>query len=110
MLNKKQKRITKSVNVGDTWEEKIGNTIYIIRTRKMDFVLKNQKILFQKKLREYLNSFPNCTKETCTCITPNHLDQKNEKNTWTMLRLCNRYGTSTLKKQGKYEEYERNKN
>lgn len=94
-------------NVGDTWEEKIGNTIYIIE-QKNGFRVKKPKNSVLSEVREYLNSFPNCTKETCTCITPNHLDQKMRK-IHGMCYDCVIDMEHNLKKQGKYEEYERKK-
>ena len=48
-------------NVGDVWEEKIGNTIYIIE-QKNGFRVKKPKNSVMSEVREYLNSYPNCQK------------------------------------------------
>jgi hypothetical protein len=56
------------------------------------------------KIREYLKSFPNCQKETCTCMVPTHLDLKFKK----LAGMCHdclvSYETK-LKMQGKFEPY-----
>ena len=93
--------------VGDIWDEEINGIAYTIE-QKNGFRVKKPKNSVSKEVREYLNSFPNCTKETCTCITPNHLDQKMKK-IHGMCYDCVIDMEHNLKKQGKYEEYERKK-
>ena len=56
---KNQKR-----EVGDIWEEKIGNTIYTIE-QKNGFRVKRPKNSVASEIREYLNSYPNCQKKCC---------------------------------------------
>jgi len=97
----------KKHEVGDTWEEKIGNTVYIIKQEK-GFRVKRPKNSVASEVREYLNSFPNCTKDTCTCITPNHLDKKMRK-IHGMCYDCVIDMEHQLRKDGKYEEYEQTK-
>ena len=66
---KNQKR-----NVGDTWEEKIGNTIYTIE-QKEGFRVKHPKNAIASEVRKYLESYPNC-RESCCKTSYNHLDKK----------------------------------
>ena len=35
--------------------------------------------VWQQELHQYLNEFPNCPKETCTCGMPKRLDEKMRK-------------------------------
>ena len=97
----------KKREIGDIWEEKIGNTVYIIKQEK-GFRVKRPKNSVASEVREYLNSFPNCTKDTCTCITPNHLDKKMRK-IHGMCYDCVIDMEHQLRKDGKYEEYEQTK-
>ena len=99
---KNQKR-----EVGDTWEEKIGNTIYLIE-QKNGFRVKRPKNSVASEVREFLDSYPNCKKETCTCSSPNHLDKK-MRIIHGMCYDCVIDMEHELRKQGKYEEYEKNK-
>ena len=93
--------------IGEMWEEKIGNTIYIIEQQD-GFRVKKPKNSVAVEVRTYLNTFQNCPKETCTCITPNHVDKK-MKTIHGMCLDCVIDMEHELKKQGKYEEYERAK-
>lgn len=93
--------------IGDVWEEKIGNTIYRIEQCN-GFRVKKPANSVAEEVREHLNSYPNCQKETCTCSIPNHLDKKMQ----TIHGMC--YDCvidmeHELRKQGKYEEYEQKK-
>ena len=93
--------------IGDVWEEKIGNTIYRIEQCN-GFRVKKPANSVAEEVREHLNSYPNCQKETCTCSIPNHLDKKMQ----TIHGMC--YDCvidmeHELRKQGKYDEYEQNK-
>ena len=104
---KQKAKKNKKRNVGDIWDEEINGIMYTIE-QKNGFRVKKPKNSVLSEVREYLNSFPNCTKETCTCITPNHLDQKMKK-IHGMCYDCVIDMEHNLKKQGKYEEYERKK-
>ena len=93
--------------IGETWEEKIGNVVYLIEQQD-GFRVKKPKNSVAAEVRSYLNSFPNCPKESCTCITPNHVDKK-MKTIHGMCLDCVVDMEHELKKQGKYDEYERKK-
>ena len=93
--------------IGETWEEKIGNVVYIIEQQD-GFRVKKPKNSVAAEVRSYLNSFSNCPKESCTCITPNHVDKK-MKTIHGMCLDCVVDMEHELKKQGKYDEYERKK-
>jgi hypothetical protein len=97
----------KKREVGDVWEEKIGNTLYRIEQCN-GFRIKKPANSVAEEVREHLNSYPNCKKETCTCSTPNHLDKKMQI-IHGMCFDCVIEMEHDLRKQGKYEEYEQNK-
>lgn len=97
----------KKREVGEIWEEEINGTLYTIE-QKNGFRVKKPKNSISADIKEYLNSFPNCPKETCTCNAPNKLDNK--------MRVyhgkcfdCVVEMEHELRKQGKYEEYEKNR-
>ena len=94
-------------DVGDIWEETIGSTIYLIE-QKDGFRVKKPKNSVAEEVRSYLNSFQKCPKETCTCITPNHVDEK-MRVIHQMCLDCVVDMEHELKKQGKYDEYEKEK-
>jgi hypothetical protein len=93
--------------IGETWEEQIGNVTYLIEQQD-GFRVKKPKNSVAAEVRSYLNSFPNCPKESCTCITPNHVDKK-MKTIHGMCLDCVVDMEHELKKQLKYDEYERKK-
>jgi hypothetical protein len=98
---KNQKR-----EVGDIWEEKIGNTIYTIE-QKNGFRVKRPKNSVASEIREYLNSYPNCRKECCK-TSFNHLDKKMQR-IHGMCYDCVIEMEHKLRISGEYEEYEKNK-
>ena len=98
---KNQKR-----EVGDIWEEKIGNTIYTIEQRN-GFRVKRPKNSVASEIREYLNSYPNCRKECCK-TSFNHLDKKMQR-IHGMCYDCVIEMEHKLRISGEYEEYEKNK-
>ena len=98
---KNQKR-----EVGDIWEEKIGNTIYTIE-QKNGFRVKRPKNSVASEIREYLNSYPNCRKECCK-TSFNHLDKKMQR-VHGMCYDCVIEMEHKLRISGEYEEYEKNK-
>jgi hypothetical protein len=64
--------------VGETWKEIDPKTgiIYLFE-QKDGYVMKTKNGSDQlQTVRDELDTFSNCPKETCTCITPNHLDRK----------------------------------
>mgnify|MGYP006901755251 CR=1 FL=1 len=78
---------------GQSWEQKNG---YRVKVGKF------------AKLREDLNVFPNCNKETCTCIEPSQADLK-MKAYHGMCLDCVVGMEHDLKLKGEYDEYERTK-
>ena len=78
---------------GQKWEQRNG---YKVKVGKLS------------KLREELKSFPNCNKETCTCIEPGQADLK-MKAIHGMCVNCVVEMEHKLKLNGEYEEYERKK-
>ena len=92
--------------IGDTWEEKIGNTIYIIE-QKNGFRVKKPKNSVSEEIREYLNSYPKC-KEDCCKTSYNHLDEK-MRIIHGMCYDCVIEMEHELQKQGKFKEYEKKK-
>lgn len=55
-------------------------------------------------IREYLNSFPNCQKEVCTCKVPTRLDELFRKRNG-MCEDCTMSYETKLKMQGKFNDY-----
>ena len=92
--------------IGETWEEKIGNTLYIIEQQD-GFRIKKPKNSVSKEIREYLNSYPNC-REDCCKTNFGAVDEK-MRLVHGMCLDCVIDMEHELKKQGKYEEYERQK-
>ena len=80
-------------NKGQKWEQRKG---YKVKVGKLS------------KLREELKMFPNCNKETCTCIEPGQADLK-MKAIHGMCLNCVVEMEHKLKLNGEYEEYERKK-
>lgn len=80
-------------NKGQKWEQRTG---YKVKVGKLS------------KLREELKSFPNCNKETCTCIEPGQADLK-MKAIHGMCLNCVVEMEHKLKLDGEYKEYERKK-
>ena len=78
---------------GQSWEQKNG---YRVKVGKF------------AKLREDLKAFPNCNKETCTCIEPSQADLKMKAYHGVCLD-CVVEMEHDLKLKGEYDEYERTK-
>ena len=92
--------------IGETWEEQIGNVTYLIEQQD-GFRVKKPKNSVAAEVRSYLNSYPNCKKECCkTVFGPT--DEK-MRIIHGMCVDCVIDMEHELKKQGKYEEYERKK-
>jgi hypothetical protein len=78
------------------WEQKDG---YRVKRRYAPEVEEQME-----KLRRYLNSFPNCQKEKCTCVQPTHLDLKFRK----IMGLCHDCVVTMetrLKMRGEFDQY-----
>lgn len=87
--------------VGDTWTDEEGNTW----EQRQGYKIK--KGVFDQ-LRQELNSFPNCRKETCTCKTPSRADYK-MRTYHGMCLDCVVDMEHELKLEGRYAEYEKTK-
>ena len=94
----------KKHEVGDIWEEKIGNTLYRIE-QKNGYRIKKPANSITEEIRDYLNSYPNCKKECCK-TTYNHLDAKMKKS-HGMCYDCVIDMEHQLRVEGKFEEYEK---
>ena len=89
--------------VGDKWKDDDGNEW----EQKDGYVSKLGKE-WQQELHQYLNSFKNCPKETCTCEMPKRLDEK-MKIIHGMCFDCVLKMEHKLRIEGKYKEYEKEK-
>jgi len=94
----------KKREIGEIWEETINGTIYEIE-QKQGFRVKKPKNSIAEEVKSYLNSFPNC-KGDCTCTVPSDLDKK-MRTIHGMCFECVVEMEHKLRKQGKFEEYER---
>lgn len=97
-------------NIGDVWEEtdSVTGITYVIEQRDGFRIKKTKSSDVLQSVREELRSFPNCRKETCTCLGKHPLDIKMQK-IHGMCFDCVIEMEHELKKEGKYEEYEQNK-
>jgi hemerythrin-like domain-containing protein len=95
--------------VGDTWEETDATGVtYVIEQRDGFRVRKTKNSEIFQSIREEMRSFPNCRKETCTCIKANSVDEKMRK-IHGMCGDCVIDMEHEMRKAGTYEEYEKNK-
>lgn len=94
--------------IGEVWEEKDFNGNSIWFEQQQGFRIKSSLhpdvAKAMREANEYLKSFPNCQKETCTCKVPNRIDEKFRR----MVGMCEdcliSYET-TLKIRGEFGEY-----
>jgi hypothetical protein len=95
--------------IGDIWEETdhAGN-IWVIEQKDGYRVRKTKNAEVFQEIRDSLRSFPKCRKETCTCLAPKPLDESMRKANG-MCFDCTIEMEHDLKKQGKFEEYEKNR-
>ena len=80
---------------GNEWEQRNG---YKIKLGKE----------WQQELHEYLNTFPNCPNETCTCGMPKKIDEK-MKRIHGMCFDCVIDMEHKIRLEGKWDEYEKRK-
>jgi hypothetical protein len=68
-------------DVGDVWEETdpVSGTTYIIEQRDGFRIKKTKTSDVLQSVREELRSYPNCRKETCTCLEKHPLNEKMRK-------------------------------
>lgn len=97
-------------DIGDVWEETDTSSgiTYIIEQRDGFRIKKTKNSEVLQSIRDEIRSFPNCRKETCTCLGTHHLDKKMQK-LHGMCFDCTIEMEHELKKEGKFEEYEQNK-
>jgi hypothetical protein len=89
--------------IGDRWFDSDGNEW----EQKNGYIAKLGKE-WQQDLHKYLNEFPNCPKESCTCGVPKRLDDKMKK-IHGMCFDCVVDMEHQIRLDGKWEEYEREK-
>jgi hypothetical protein len=89
--------------VGDKWFDEDGNEW----EQREGYKIKLGKE-WQQELHQYLNTFPNCRKEVCTCTMPKNIDEK-MKSIHGMCLDCVVSLEHKLRLEGKWDEYEREK-
>jgi hypothetical protein len=89
--------------IGDRWFDSDGNEW----EQKNGYIAKLGKE-WQQDLHKYLNEFPNCPKESCTCGVPKRLDDKMKK-IHGMCFDCVVDMEHQIRLDGTWEEYEREK-
>ncbi len=96
--------------IGDIWEEvdPVTGLVTIIEQRDGFRIRKSKNSEALQEIRDYIRSFPNCRKESCTCINPHPLDETMRKANG-MCFDCTIEMEHELKKQGKFEEYAKSK-
>jgi len=106
---KQKGKLAERHEVGDTWEETdAAGNIWVIEQRDGFRIRKTKNAETFQEIRDALRSFPQCRKDVCTCLTPNHLDEKMRKYNG-MCYECTIDMEHDLRKQGKYDEYEKNR-
>jgi hypothetical protein len=103
---KQKARQSERHEIGDTWEETdASGNIWVLEQRDGFRVRKTKNSEIFQEIRDEIRSFPNCQKDICTCLTPNHLDEKMRKFNG-MCYNCTIDMEHELRKQGKFEEYQ----
>ena len=106
---KEQTRKAERHEPGDIWEETdASGMVWVIEQRDGFRVKKTKNTDVIQELRNELNTFANCPKETCTCFKPSTADTKMKK-IHGMCLDCTIDMEHELKKSGEYEAYEQNK-
>ena len=95
--------------IGDTWEETDASGVtYIVEQRDGFRIRKTKNTDILQSVRDEIRAFPNCRKDTCTCVGSHPIDQKMRK-IHGMCFDCTVEMEHELRKEGKYEEYEQQK-
>jgi hypothetical protein len=95
--------------VGESWEETdVNGNTYIVEQKDGFRIRKTKNNKTFQELRTELNTFTKCRKEICTCITPNHLDEKMRVFNG-MCYDCTIEFEHELRTNGKYDEYEQHR-
>lgn len=97
------KEDNQSRKIGDKWFDEDGNEW----EQRNGYKIKLGKE-WQQELHEYLNSFPNCQKENCTCGFPKRLDEKMRR-IHGMCFDCVIEMEHKIRLEGKWDEYEKTK-
>jgi len=92
--------------IGDVWEEvdHITGAVAIVEQKDGFRIRKTKNSDTMQSVRDYLRTFPNCQKDTCTCIKPSHLDEKMRKVNG-MCYDCTIEFEHELKNNGEFETY-----
>lgn len=92
--------------VGDIWEEvdPVTGMVTVVEQKEGFRIRKTKNSDTMQTVRDYLRSFPNCQKESCTCVKPNHLDEKMRKVNGMCFDCTIEY-EHKLKTEGKFNEY-----
>lgn len=98
---KKEETITRKI--GDRWFDEDGNEW----EQKNGYKVKLGKE-WQQELHDYLNTFPNCRKENCTCMFPKKIDEKMRR-IHGMCFDCVVEMEHKIRLEGKWDEYEKRK-
>lgn len=93
----------KDRKIGDKWFDEDGNEW----EQKNGYKVKLGKE-WQQELHNYLNTFQNCPKETCTCGMPKKIDEK-MKAIHGMCFDCVIDMEHKIRLEGKWDEYEKRK-
>jgi hypothetical protein len=101
VADKKEDEVNREI--GEKWFDSDGNEW----EQKKGYKVKLGKV-WQQELHEYLNSFPNCPKETCNCGIPKRLDDKMRK-IHGMCFDCVIDMEHKIRLEGKWKEYEKTK-
>jgi hypothetical protein len=96
--------------IGEVWEETdpVTGIVTVIEQRDGFRIKKSKNTDVLQGVRDYIRSFPNCQKETCTCVQPNHLDEKMRKLNG-MCFDCTIEFEHKLKISGEFNEYAQQK-
>jgi hypothetical protein len=89
--------------IGDRWKDSDGNEW----EQRDGYVIKLGKE-WQQELHQFLNTFPNCRKEECTCKMPKKIDEK-MKRLHGMCLDCVVDMEHKIRLDGKWDEYENRK-
>jgi hypothetical protein len=92
--------------IGDVWEEvdPITGAVAIVEQKDGFRIRKTKNSDTMQSVRDYLRTFPNCQKDTCTCVKPSHLDEKMRKVNG-MCYDCTIEFEHELKNNGEFETY-----
>jgi len=102
-----QARKSERHEVGDVWEETDASGMTWVIEQKDGFrVRKTKNTEVFQEIRDELRKFPNCRKDTCTCLSPKPADEKMRKLNGMCLD-CTIDWEHEMRKAGTYEEYEK---